>query len=573
MEINIKPLHIIKLGNLKMGPSYPIILQSMTSTSTKDIEATVEQCIRIADAGADLIRITARDTKEAEALGLIKEELGKRGYHIPLSADIHFNPKAADVAARLVEKVRINPGNYIDKKSGKTEWSTIEYQAELDKIKERLSGLVKICKKNATAIRVGVNHGSLSERIINRYGDTAEGMTESALEFIRIFQELNFDQLVISLKASNVMVMVAANELFMQKMKAENIYYPLHLGVTEAGDAEDGRIKSAVGIGSLLGQGIGDTIRVSLTEEPEFEIPVAQEIVRSSADNQWNNSITNNTFNRRPSTKIHQIGQQQVPVVISNSHHKKAESLTPDYLFEDGKLISSDKETLFHSLSTHQLFKQDFSEEGLYYISLQPKDWSSELATLLSSQKNIIVVLEKSSEVPCNELHQLIQKVEDAHIQVPLILKIQSDEIELEKLMIASSVIAGPFFLKGLLDGLWIDSMHHESTDISFGILQASRQRVSKTEYIACPSCGRTLFNIQEKLQDIKKKTTAFKGLKIAVMGCIVNGLGEMADADYGYIGAGPGKVNIYKKHELLRKNVPEGDAADILLEIIESNI
>lgn len=573
MEIKNKPLHIIKLGNLKMGPGNPIILQSMTSTSTKDIEATVEQCIRIADAGADLIRITARDTKEAEALGLIKEELGKRGYHIPLSADIHFNPKAADVAARLVEKVRINPGNYIDKKSGKTEWSTIEYQAELDKIKERLSGLVKICKENATAIRVGVNHGSLSERIINRYGDTAEGMTESALEFIRIFQELDFDQLVISLKASNVMVMVAANELFMQKMKAENIYYPLHLGVTEAGDAEDGRIKSAVGIGSLLGQGIGDTIRVSLTEEPEFEIPVAQEIVRSSADNQWNNSITNNKFSRRPSTKIHQIGQQQVPVVISNSHHKKAESLTPDYLFEDGKLISSDKETLLHSLSTHQLLKQDYSEEGLYYISLQPKDWSSELATLLSSQKNIIVVLEKSSEVPCNELHQLIQKVEDAHIQVPLILKIQSDEIELEKLMIASSVIAGPFFLKGLLDGLWIDSMHHESTDISFGILQASRQRVSKTEYIACPSCGRTLFNIQEKLQDIKKKTTAFKGLKIAVMGCIVNGLGEMADADYGYIGAGPGKVNIYKKHELLRKNVPEGDAADILLEIIESNI
>lgn len=572
MDIHNKPQHIIKIGSLEMGSGKAIILQSMTSTPTKDIQATVEQVIRIADAGAHLVRITARDTREAEALALIKKELLDRGYLIPLSADIHFNPKAADVAARIVEKVRINPGNYMDKKSGKTAWSSKEYQAELDKIKEKLSGLVKICKEHATAIRVGVNHGSLSERIINKYGDTAEGMAESAMEFIRIFQELHFDQLVISLKASNVMVMVAANQLFIKKMEAENIYYPLHLGVTEAGDAEEGRIKSAVGIGTLLGQGIGDTIRVSLTEESEFEIPVAQKIAKISKENQWSQIMDHQSYLRRPSHKIQQIGKEQVPVVITNAGLKAQGKLKADYQFKDQKLISLNGDAPLQSLSTPQILQGDFSEEASYYVRLQLHDWTPQLASILSSQENIVLVLEHKEGNDMMQIHQLLQKIEDAHITTPLILKLQSEEKDLEKLMIQSSVLSGPFFLNGQMDGIWIDSPHFDSTEISFGILQATRQRVSKTEYIACPSCGRTLFNIQEKLQDIKKKTAAFKGLKIAVMGCIVNGLGEMADADYGYIGAGPGKVNIYKKHDLLLKNVPEDEAADALLEIIETN-
>lgn len=573
MEFNKKNDHIVKIGPLEMGPNQPILIQSMTSTPTKDIQATVEQCIRIFDAGAHLIRITARDTSEAEALTSIKEELKKRGYDTPLCADIHFNPKAADVAAGRVEKVRINPGNYVDKKTGKTAWSTEEYQSELDKIKKRLIHLVKICKENSTAIRVGVNHGSLSERIINRYGDTAEGMAESALEFIHIFQELEFDQLVISLKASNVMVMVAANQVFMKKMKAENIYYPLHLGVTEAGDAEDGRIKSAIGIGSLLSQGIGDTIRVSLTEEPEFEIPVAMEIAQFSQNHPWVENSVKESFQRRKSDKINNIGKQQMPVVISKTGMKAQGKLQADYIFDGEKLVSMDGSKELCRLSTHQLETQNFSEEAYYFMMLHPKDWNTELSSILSSQKNIVLVIEKKEDIEIKDVHLLIQQIEDTEIKTPLILKIHSEEKEYEKMMIHCSVLSGPFFLKGQLDGLWIDSPYFDSTEISFGILQASRQRVSKTEYIACPSCGRTLFNIQEKLQDIKKKTTAFKGLKIAVMGCIVNGLGEMADADYGYVGAGPGKVNIYKKHELVLKNVPEDDAADALLDIIDKNL
>lgn len=572
MNFNSKPQPIIRIGQLEMGPSKPIILQSMTSTPTKDIQATVEQCIRITDAGAHLIRITARDTREAEALAFIKEELAQRGYHIPLSADIHFNPKAADVAANIVEKVRINPGNYIDKKSGKTEWSSNEYLLEIEKIKERLSGLVKICKAHSTAIRIGVNHGSLSERIINKFGNTAEGMAESAMEFIRIFQQLDFNQLVISLKASNVRVMVAANQLFMQKMKTEGIYYPLHLGVTEAGDAEDGRIKSAVGIGTLLSQGIGDTIRVSLTEEPEFEIPVAKEIVNFADENKWLGAIKNPNYSRRVSHKIALIGEEQLPVVIINSNIHTQGALKADYYYENNELVSLDKKTTLINLSTKQFLVRNFSEESSYYLTLKAEDWNPNLCSQLASQKNIVLVLEQTKKTDVKDFHPLIQKIEASHIKAPMILKIYSEEKDYEKLMIQASVIAGPFLLQGQLDGLWIDSPFFDTTDICFGILQASRQRVSKTEYIACPSCGRTLFNIQEKLQEIKKKTEEFKGLKIAVMGCIVNGLGEMADADYGYVGAGAGKVNIYKKHQLIQKNVCEDKAAEVLLKIILQN-
>lgn len=565
--------NIVCIGHIEMGHQKPLVLQSMTSTSTMDIEATVEQCIRIADAGAHLVRITARDTREAKALGLIKEELLKRGYVIPLSADIHFNPKAADVAAQMVEKVRINPGNYIDKKSGKTSWTKEEYDLELQKIKERLSGLAEICKKHGTAIRIGVNHGSLSERIINKYGDTAEGMSESAMEFIRIFKNLNFHQLVISLKASNVVVMVTANELFKQKMEEEQLSYPLHLGVTEAGDAEDGRIKSAVGIGCLLSQGIGETIRVSLTEEPEYEIPVAIEIAQASEKNPWKQKHKQTSYSRRKSSKILNFGNQQVPVVIGNLNLESENKLNSDYYFQDGKWISQNEKAEFHQLSLEQLKNGNFSKDHYYFLNFEASEWNTELATLASSIDNLILVLNKTEHCNIEEIHQTVEDIISKEIKHPLVLRVQNPESDENKLMIHSAVMAGPFFLKGQLDGLWIDSPVFNTNDINFGILQASRQRVSKTEYIACPSCGRTLFNIQEKLQDIKKKTTAFKGLKIAVMGCIVNGLGEMADADFGYIGAGPGKVNIYKKHDLIQKNVPEDEAANALLEIIEKNI
>ncbi|NPD44450.1 MULTISPECIES: (E)-4-hydroxy-3-methylbut-2-enyl-diphosphate synthase [unclassified Lentimicrobium] len=565
--------NIVNIGSIKMGLLEPLILQSMTSTSTMDIDATVEQCIRIADAGAHLVRITARDTREAQALGQIKNELKKRGYNIPLSADIHFNPKAADVAAQLVEKVRINPGNYIDKKSGRTSWSKEEYHLELDKIKERLSGLVEICKTHKTAIRVGVNHGSLSERIINKYGNTAEGMAESAMEFIRIFKALDFNQLVISLKASNVLVMVKANELFKQKMEEENLSFPLHLGVTEAGDAEDGRIKSAVGIGCLLSQGIGETIRVSLTEEPEYEIPVAIEIAKASKENPWKHQDEQTSYARRKSVKVLNFGAQQVPAVIGNSDLKSDTILEADYYFEDDIWVSKDYNTHIQQLSLEQLKNDHFSKDQNYFLNLKASEWNTEFAKLVSPINHLILVLEKTDECDIADTHKAIHSINELRINLPIILKLRNHEKSENKLMIQSAVIAGPFFLKGQLDGLWIDSPNFNTNEISLGILQASRQRVSKTEYIACPSCGRTLFNIQEKLQDIKKKTTAFKGLKIAVMGCIVNGLGEMADADFGYVGAGRGKVNIYKKHDLIQKNVPEDEAADALLEIIEKSL
>ncbi len=573
MNLSNTKKNIVKIGAVEMGDQKPLVLQSMTSTSTKDIDATVEQCIRIAKAGAHLVRITARDTREAKALGLIKEELLKRGYDIPLSADIHFNPKAADVAAQLVEKVRINPGNYVDKKSGKTSWTAEEYALELQKIKEKLSGLVEICKTHETAIRVGVNHGSLSERIINKYGDTAQGMAESAMEFIRIFKDLDFHQLVISLKASNVVVMVSANEIFKQKMEEENLSYPLHLGVTEAGDAEDGRIKSAVGIGCLLSQGIGETIRVSLTEEPEYEIPVAIEIAKAAEENIWKHRDKKMSFSRRKSSKVLEFGDQQVPIVIGNLNLKSSEKLEADYYFKENSLISKDNKTQIHQISLAQLENENLSKDKNYFLSFIASEWNAEYLSLASSNRHLVLVINKTEDCKIDEIHQVVEDIISKGIKNPLVLRVQNPETEENRLMIQSAVMAGPFFLKGLLDGIWLDSPIYNTNDISFGILQASRQRVSKTEYIACPSCGRTLFNIQEKLQDIKKKTTAFKGLKIAVMGCIVNGLGEMADADFGYIGAGSGKVNIYKKHDLIQKNVPEDEASDALLDIIEKNL
>lgn len=567
--------HLAIIGSLKMGGKEPLLIQSMTSTFTLDTQATVEQIIRIADAGAHLVRITAKDTKDAQNLAEIKKALAERGYHIPLVADIHFNPKAADVAATIVEKVRINPGNYLDKKTGKTNWSEEEYLQDLTNIKERLRGLVEICKKNHTAIRVGVNHGSLSERVVNKFGDTALGMAESAMEFIRIFQELNFNNLVISLKASNVLVMVASNRLLVQKMEDENCIYPLHLGVTEAGDAEDGRIKSAVGIGTLLAEGIGNTIRVSLTEEPEFEIPVAIKIASAAEQNQVKGlfSLENSNFQRRKSWALGSIGNGQAPIVIHSENIKNKIQLQADFVCsQEGFLVDSKKQIIIEPCSLQDVLEAKLLINQKYYLSLTVNDWTSELNEVLQNNQNLLIVLEHHASENTEMIHQLIYQFETENIKNPFVIRWTSILEEKEDLMIHASVALGPLLLAGKLDGIWLESPFHSCIDIAFGILQASRQRVSKTEYIACPSCGRTLFNIQKKLQEIKEETKEFVGLKIAVMGCFVNGPGEMADADYGYVGAGPGKVNIYKGQVLMEKNVLEEKATQALLSLISNS-
>lgn len=554
---------IFNIGNQKLSGG-KIVLQSMTSTSTKDIDATTKQCVRMAEAGAEMIRITARDVSEAENLKIIKENLKQLGYDIPIIADVHFNPKVAEVAAGLIDKVRINPGNYVDKKKGKGVWSEVDFQSEQLRIKERLTLLVQICKEHETAIRVGVNHGSLSERMIHKYGDTAEGMVESAMEFLKIFKELDFHKLVISLKASNVVVMVQANQLMTKRMMEEDLNYPLHLGVTEAGDAEDGRIKSATGIGLLLSQGIGETIRVSLTEEPELEIPVAQKIAGIAAKNRLEFGLEIFNFERKNRNQILNMGGNQLPIVIDSHQNDKA-----DYLAEDSRWISKENAIISRLTS----FTQKTINEDAFYYEIDVNHYTEDLFSKLSSNDNVVLVIQKTSTTSLMAIHHLIDELNLNGIANPIILKIESEEKDQEKWMIETSIISSSFILSGKIDGLWLHHPEFTSSEVALGILQATRRRISKTEYIACPSCGRTLFNIQEKLQEVKLKTAQFKGLKIAVMGCIVNGLGEMADADYGYVGAGKGKVNLYKGHDLILKNVDESEAADRLLEIINSNL
>ncbi len=560
----------IKIGNIAVGGENSIVLQSMTSTSTKDIGATYEQVIRLIEAGAHLVRITARDLEEADNIGTIKQMLLKAGHDIPLVADIHFNAKIADRAATLIEKVRINPGNYLDKRTGKIQWTEDEYRQELENIRIRLSQLVEICKAHGTAIRIGVNHGSLSERIVSKYGDSPLGMAEAALEFAQIFQELDFHKLIISLKASNVGVMVAANEIFVEKAKIKGLNYPLHLGVTEAGNDEDGRIKSALGIGYLLSCGIGETIRVSLTEEPEVEIPVARKIVEIAQKNLWLNNISvTSIYSRRKSLPVLNIGNQLIPMVIETG---KGENITTeaDYLVDKGSLVWESKSGIIFPLSWSEFLTHEPVNEKNFYVTLNPLTFTDAQLSLLKQKQLVVLVIHKTPEKPVQAVHDLMKRIEQLGVENPVVLRIDSEEKDYENLMLEATILSGPFLLHGLLDGLWINSPGFNTASISFGILQASRQRISKTEYIACPSCGRTLFDIQEKLREIQLKTRSMAGLKIAVMGCIVNGLGEMADADYGYVGAGPGKVNIYHRHELIKKNIPQDQAADELLSLID---
>ena len=511
----------IQVGNLRIGGNNPIRIQTMANTDTNDIEASVAQAKRCLEAGTELLRYTTQGTKEAENLGKIKEALRAEGIELPLVADIHFNANVAEVAANLVEKVRINPGNFVTGKHG--DYTDEEWNDELRRIREKLRKLLSICKDKGTAIRIGVNHGSLSPRIMSRYGNTPLGLATSCMEFIELCEQEGFTNLILSVKASNTRVMIYAVRMLVQMMDAKGKNYPLHLGVTEAGSDDEGRIKSAVGIGTLLTDGIGDTIRVSLSEAPEAEIPVARKLV-DYIENQQNNLSTHisysslkTEYSRRKSTPIDKIGGDNPVVIVAN---KQLDTLLkPDYTAEE---ISALKENI------------EIIED------------LSKLNTLLSTDK-------------------------------PIIVKKQFAIDDLETLQIHSAAFFGPLLIDGLIDGIWLTNHSDKITteqvnNIAFEILQSSRCRISKTEYTSCPSCGRTKFDLPKVVRQVKEATQGFVGLKIAVMGCIVNGPGEMADADFGYIGAGMGKVSLYKGQECVMKNIPEEEAIDKLLELINNN-
>lgn len=624
---------IVNIGDIPLGGHYPIRLQSMTTTDTMDTSATVEQSIRIINAGADYVRITAPSIKEAQNLRNIKEELKKRGYNTPLIADIHFTPNAAEIAARIVEKVRINPGNYADKKKFEViEYTDSQYNEELERIRNKFVPLIKVCKEYGTAMRIGTNHGSLSDRIMSRFGDTPLGMVESALEFLRICVDENYYNIVLSMKSSNPRVMVEAYRMLVRKMAEENMDFPLHLGVTEAGDGEDGRIKSALGIGTLLDEGIGDTIRVSLTEEPEFEIPVCRELVNKYY-HKLNETALSAELIEFNSFKTYQIrgdyqgtyavvktGGKNVPsVVISagdeyfkshqamrNIGYYYSETLdkwtigdaSADYIYLGSMDIDYNlpgtivkvfdypfwqtlkiREGTIPILSLHEykdLSYIDFDK----FLLLDSDVYIRGISEIIKRDKKAIIVIENNNSIasesfPLGKIRTIMEEIQSAKILNPVIFKISYSSLNDEQLTIYSSIDAGGLFIDGYGNGIWLES---NSTDdkiinnISFGILQAARVRISKTEYISCPSCGRTLFDLQETTAKVREKTSHLKGLKIGIMGCIVNGPGEMADADYGYVGSGVGKITLYKGKEVVKRSIDSAVAVEELINLIKEN-
>lgn len=541
----------VKVGAVGIGGTNPIRIQSMTNTNTMDTQACVEQSIRLFDAGCEMVRITAPGVKEAENLAVIKAELKKRGYQIPLIADIHYSPKAAEVAAQIVEKVRINPGNYTDRKRGKINFTKAEYQESLELIRKNITPLIRVCKKHDTALRIGSNHGSLSDRIIDRFGNTPEGMVEAALEFARICRDEDFHKIIFSMKASNVRVMVYATRLLVKKMMDEGMDYPVHLGVTEAGDGIEGRVKSAAGIATLLADGIGDTIRVSLTEPPENEIPVARKIVEylNIKNRNWNPNIFEPFFYPAFS---YQLRKSQSGLLRLNQKPPFVFAAPGDYVSEKPDLII-DKQQL--DKSNWQILNSDESLKSHPQLDQPLIATSDQSPALLSYRKLFKNLHNKNSDIPV-----IFKK----HYQT------SGDDIAVE-----AAIDFGPLFLDGFGDGIWIESDHHENetlVSLCFTILQASGSRISKTDFIACPSCGRTQYDIQSSLKKIKTATSHLTGLKIAVMGCIVNGPGEMADADYGYVGMGVGKVALYKGKQQMRKGVDEGIAVEALIDLIKEN-
>ncbi|CAN5534513.1 4-hydroxy-3-methylbut-2-en-1-yl diphosphate synthase [soil metagenome] len=626
------------IGDIPLGGENPIRIQSMTTIDTMDTLGSVEQSIRMIKAGCEYVRITAPSIKEAQNLLEIKKELRKRGYKIPLIADIHFTPNAAELAARLVEKVRINPGNYADKKKfEQIEYNDSGYQAELERIRERFVPLVKICKEYGTAMRIGTNHGSLSDRIMSRYGDTPLGMVESALEFLRICEDLKYYDIVLSMKASNTQIMVQAYRLLVHKLDQEGFQpYPLHLGVTEAGEGEDGRIKSAVGIGALLEDGLGDTVRVSLTEEPEFEAPVARMLVDRYIKRHGHLPIKNIekipidpfSYNRRNSREIFNVGGENVPRVIADmelfndlemkdlkniGHHYLPEldkwimtDLGADYIYTGNHpisfmlpnglkeildysqwLVAEDKQNRFPLFNKNQveILEKGFGHQVINFLRIKLNNLDKRTISLLKENQTIVILLDTDNEHAMAEQRRFFFELINKKIDAPVIILRKYRKIGEEQLQIYAGTDIGGLLIDGLGDGATLSTgllFNHQKQNmlklvnqynsITFGILQAARTRMSKTEYISCPSCGRTLFDLQETTAKIRKRTDHLKGVKIGIMGCIVNGPGEMADADFGYVGSGKGKITLYKGKEVVKKSVPSERAVDELIEIIRED-
>ncbi|CAN5227511.1 4-hydroxy-3-methylbut-2-en-1-yl diphosphate synthase [soil metagenome] len=617
----------VRIGDLAMGGNNPIRIQSMTTIDTMDTKGSVEQTIRMVEAGCEYVRITAPSIKEAQNLAEIKKELRARGYTVPLIADIHFTPNAAELAARIVEKVRVNPGNYADKKKfEEIDYTDSGYEAELDRIRQKFTPLVKICKEYGTAMRIGTNHGSLSDRIMSRYGDTPLGMVESALEFLRICEDLQYHQIVLSMKASNPQVMIQAYRLLVQKLDEEGFQpYPLHLGVTEAGDGEDGRIKSSVGIGTLLEDGLGDTIRVSLTEEPEAEVPVCIELAdrykhrtaHDSIPEIRNYPINPFQYTRRATGEVGNIGGHQVPRVIADFSGK--EKITPaslfslgyhysvpldkwnitdmacDYVFLNDRIIDFEIPGTLGLIYSYEQWVLHRSQPRSYpvvkvsdylkgvelshqlnFISVYLNDISDTLIAKLKNDSTAVLLIGTDNQHGYAEQRRLFVELINKECATPVVIGRAYRNLTPERLQLYSATDIGGLLMDGLGDGTFIAAENCGSDKIinetAFNILQATRTRISKTEYISCPSCGRTLFDLQETTANIRSRTNHLKGIKIAIMGCIVNGPGEMADADYGYVGSGPGRITLYRSKDVVKRNVPAAQAVDALIGLIKED-
>ena len=605
----------------------------MTTTDTMDTQKSVEQIIRMVNTGCELVRLTAPSMNEAQNLAEIKKALLEKGINVPLVADIHFTPNAAELAAKIVEKVRVNPGNYADKKKFDTiDYTDEEYQEEIDRIREKFVPLIKICAAHGTALRIGTNHGSLSDRIMSRYGDTALGMVESAMEFLRIAEDENFHNIVLSMKSSNPQVMVQAYRLLVKTMDENNMHYPLHLGVTEAGDGDDGRIKSALGIGALLEDGIGDTVRVSLTEDPEFEVPVAKKLIERYNQIQQDNypqiDLNNSTktnwsafeYKRRESHEVYNFGAHQVPrVIIDFSNHTNLQAselqaighiydasidkwhmsdLGSDFIFlGENKapfMLPMGLKAIYHSsvwnlvsdkVNAFPFFTIDEILQGkhqiahsstLNFVKLNAETISEKIIAQANEIKNVVFIIESKAANPMTILRDLFFKMIDWNVKNPIVLAHNySSETDEEKFMLHCSTDFGGLLIDGFGDAIFMTANAIDNkriNQIAFGILQAARTRISKTEYISCPSCGRTLFDLQETTALIRNRTDHLKGIKIAIMGCIVNGPGEMADADYGYVGSGVGKITLYKGKEVVKRNIASENAVNELIELIKDH-
>lgn len=610
---------VAHVGRLNIGGDNPVRVQSMTTTSTLDTEGSVAQCKRIIDAGGELVRLTTQGRREAENLANISRQLHAEGYTQPLCADIHFNANVADVAACHTEKVRINPGNYVDpaRTFKHLEYTDEQYAQELEKIEERLTTFIDLCKEHHTAVRIGVNHGSLSDRIMSRYGDTPEGIVESCMEFLRIFRKHNFDDVVISIKASNTVVMVRSVRLLVAEMDREDMHYPLHLGVTEAGEGEDGRIKSAVGIGALLADGIGDTIRVSLSEEPEAEIPVAKHLVRYIRRKQGHllvPGVQAKNFDylrpeRRKTQAVGPIGGTQPPVVIVSEVQGAKEGVTqgqealrPDYIYVgqqmpdqpvEGQRYIVDFNAFGRELQKHMdvadYMFPIFPYNAMPYISAVPDtapiflvlpygSCAEEYKACLKANPNVVVVVPSQHQNRLGEQRALVHELMAEGIENPVVFAQAYKHSQQEKadLQLEAAADMGALMMDGLTDGLWLmndgDIAMQDLTDTAYGILQAGRLRMVKTEYISCPGCGRTLYDLRTTIARVKEATKGMKGLKIGIMGCIVNGPGEMADADYGYVGAGVGRIALYRGKVCVERGIPEAEAVEHLLQLIKKD-